>query len=236
MKKAKSDAKKEQGQSTLHTQESFVVRVLNFFNQYDKIIYGVAIGLLAIVGVLLAFNKFYLAPRTEKASAMMTAPIEFMMKADSLSLIKALEGDDENEGFLTIVSSFSMTRTANTARYLAGMCYLGLGEKEDALNYLLKFKRKDDVYWFGAQATIGNLYDDQGDTRRAIKYYKRAVSGNDPFLTPANLFKLGQLYEREGDWKQAAAAYETIQKEFFTEYQKMGVERFLERALINRNK
>jgi len=233
MKKAKLDEKKEQGQ---RTQEGFVVRTLNFFNQYNKVIYGVAIGLLVIVGALLAFNKFYITPQTEKASAMMTAPIEFMMKADSLSLIKALEGDDEHEGFLSIASSFRFTRTANTARYLAGMCYLSLGDKEDALNYLLKFKRRDDVYWFGAQATIGNLYDDQGDTRKAIRYYRRAVGGNDPFLTPANLFKLGQLYEREGDWRRAAAAYETIQKDFFTEYQKMGVDRFLERALINRNK
>ncbi|MCL2290485.1 MAG: tetratricopeptide repeat protein [Bacteroidetes bacterium] len=236
MKKAKLDEKKEQGTSTQRTQESFVVRIFNFFNQYNKIIYGIAIGLLVIIVALLAFNKFYLAPRTEKASAMMTAPIEFMMKADSLSLVMALEGDDEHEGFLSIASSFRFTRTANTARYLAGMCYLGLGDKEEALNYLLKFKRKDDIYWFGAQATIGNLYDDQGDTKKAIRYYRRAVGGNDPYLTPANLFKLGQLYEREGDWRKAVTAYETIQKDFFTEYQKMGVDRFLERALINRNK
>jgi tetratricopeptide (TPR) repeat protein len=233
MKKAKLDEKKEQGQ---RTQEGFVVRTLNFFNQYNKVIYGIAIGLLVIVVALLAFSKFYITPRTEKASAMMTVPMEFMMQADSLSLIKALEGDDEDEGFLTIASSFRFTRTANTAKYLAGMCYLGLGDKEEALNYLKKFKRRDDVYWYGAQAIIGDLYDDQGETRRAIRHYQRAVRGNDPFLTPANLFKLGQLHEREGDWKRAATAYETIQREFFAEYQKMGVDRFLERALINRNK
>ena len=231
MKKAKLDEKKELGTPT---QENFVVRTLNFFNQYDKVIYGVAIGLLIIVGALWAFNKYYIIPRSEKASAMMTAPINFMMQADSLSLIKALEGDEEDEGFLAIASSFRFTRTANTAKYLAGMCYLSLGEKEEALKYLSKFKRRDDVFWFGAQATIGDLYDDQGETRKAIRHYQRAVRGNDPYLTPVNLFKLGQMYEREGDWKRAAAAYETIQKDFFTEYQKMGVDRFLERALINK--
>jgi len=233
MKKAKLDEKKEQGQATQRKQESFVVRAINFFNQYDKIIYGVAIGLLAIVALLLAFNKFYLVPQTEKASAMMTAPIENMMRADSLSLIMALEGDDEYEGFLTVVSSFRLTRTANTAKYFAGLCYLKLGEKDEALRYLLRFKHREDVYWYGAQALISDMYDDQGDTRRAIRFCRRAAESNDPYLAPVNLFKLGQLYEREGDWRRAVAAYQTIQNNFYTEYQKMGVDRYLERALIN---
>jgi len=234
MKKEKIDAKKEQGASH-RSQESFVVRVLNFFNQYNKIIYGVALGLLAIVAALLAFNRFYLTPQSEKASALMTTPIEFMMKTDSLSLLTALEGDDEHEGFLTIASSFRLTRTANTANYFAGLCYLKLGDKEEALRYLLKFKHRDDVYWYGAQALISDIYDDQGDMSRAIRFCKRATTGNDPYLTPINLFKLGQLYERDGDWKRAAAAYEAIRNNFHTEYQKMGVDRYLERARINRN-
>jgi len=235
MKKEKLDAKKEQGQPTHRSQESIVVRVLNFFNQYNKIIYGVAIGLLAIVAALLAFNKFYLVPQSEKASSLMTAPIEFMMKTDSLSLIMALEGDDEHEGFLTIASSFRFTKTANTANYFAGLCYLKLGDQEEALHYLLKFKHRDDVYWYGAQALISDIYDDQGDINKAIRFCKKATEGNDPYLTPINLFKLGQLYEREGDWGKAAAAYETIRNNFHAEYQKMGVDRYLERALINSN-
>jgi tetratricopeptide (TPR) repeat protein len=233
MKKAKLDEKKEQGQATQRTQEGFVVRVFNFFNQYDKIIYGVAIGLLAVVALLLAFNKFYLVPQTEKASALMTAPIENMMRADSLSLVMALEGDDEYEGFLTIASSFRLTKTANTAKYFAGLCYLKLGEQDEALRYLLRFRHKEDVYWYGAQALISDIYDDQGDTRRAIRFCRRATEGDDPYLTPVNLFKLGQLYEREGDWRRAVSAYQTIQNNFYTEYQKMGVDRYLERALIN---
>jgi tetratricopeptide (TPR) repeat protein len=230
MKKTKLDEKKEQGQNK---QEGFVVRIFNFFNEYNKIIYGIAIGLLLVVGALLALNKFYLTPKSEKASALMTAPIEFMMQSDSLSLMKALEGDDENEGFLNIASSFKFTSTANTAKYFAGMCYLKLGDKEEALNYLLKFKHKDDVYWYAAQGTISDLYDDLGETAKAIKYSKKAAESKDPYFAPVNLFKLGQLYERQGDWKKAVAAYQAIKDRFYTEYQKMNIDKFLERALIN---
>ena len=232
MKKSKLEEKKEQGQ---HKQEGFVVRVFNFFNQYDKIIYGIAIGLLVVICALLALNKFYLVPKSEKASALMDAPIDFMMKADSISLIKALEGDDENEGFLNIASSFKLTNTANTAKYFAGLCYLKLGDKEEALHYLLKFKHKEDIYWYGAQGIISDLYDDQENLAKAIKYCKKAAESKDPYFAPVNLFKLGQLYERDENWKKASLAYQVIKDNFYAEYQKMNIDKFLERALINQN-
>jgi tetratricopeptide (TPR) repeat protein len=231
MKKEKLDEKKEQQR----THENIVVRIFNFFNEYNKTIYGVAIALLLVVCALLALNKFYLMPQTEKASSMMVIPIELMMKTDSLSLVTALDGNDESEGFLAIASSFKFTKAANTANYFAGLCYLKLGDKEEALNYLLKFKHKEDIYWYGAQGIISDLYDDQGDLKKAIKYCKKAAESKDPYYAPINLFKLGQLYEREGDWKKAAATYQAIQDKFYTEYQKMSVDKFLERARTNMN-
>ena len=232
MKKKKTEEKKEQGQH----HEGFVVRIFNFFDQYNKIIYGIAIGLLLVVCALLAFNKFYLVPKSENASKLMSAPIEFMMKADSLSLVQALEGDDENEGFLSIASSFKFTKTANTAKYFAGLCYLKLGDKEEALNYLLKFNKRDDIYWYAAQALISDIYDDQGDLKNAIKYCKKSSESKDPFLAPVNLFKLGQLYEREEQWSKAVTAYQTIKNDFYAEFQKMSVDKYLEQALANKNK
>jgi tetratricopeptide (TPR) repeat protein len=232
MKKEKKDEKKEQGQPK---QEGFVARVFILFNQYDKIIYGVAIGLLLIVCALLAFNKFYLVPQSEKASALMTAPIDYMMRGDSLSFVQALEGDDENEGFLSIASSFSLTKTANTANYFAAKCYLGLGDKEEALNYFLKYKHKEDIFWYAAQAMISDIYDDQGDINMAIKYAEKAAKTKDVYTAPAYLFKLGQLYEREENWAKAAEAYLTIKEDLYAEFQKTGVEKYLERALLKKD-
>ena len=193
MKKSKLEEKKEQGQPK---HENFVAQIFGFFNQYNKIIYGIAIGLLVLVCALLALNKYYLLPKSEKASTLMDAPINFMMQGDSISLMKALEGDEESEGFLSIASSFAFVSTKNAAHYFAGLCYLKLGDKEEALHYLLKFKHKDDIFWFNAQGMISDLYDDMGELSKAIKYCKKAVESQDPYFTPINLFKLGQLYER----------------------------------------
>lgn len=216
--------------------ENFVTKVLSFFNKYQNLIYGIIIGILVLVLAILAFNRFYLQKKNAEASAQIVQPIQWYMQGDTASLNMALEGDGENDGFLDIASSYKLTKTANTANYYAGLTYLKLGKKDEAMDYLKKFKQKEDVLWYACQATIGDLYDDQGDDANAISYYEKAAKGKDPLFTPIALFKLGQMYERKGDWNKALAAYETIEKDFYNEYNKMSVAQYTERARANASK
>ena len=208
--------------------ENFVTKTLSFFNKYQNIIYGVIIGVLVIVLAILAFNRFYIQKKNAEAAAQIQQPIHWLAQGDTASLKKALEGDGENDGFLDIASGYKITKTSNTANYYAGVTYLKLGQKEDALEYLKKFKKKEDVLWYACQATIGDLYDEQGDESSAISYYEKAVKGKDPFFTPIALFKLGQMYERSENWKEAANAYQRIETEYYDQYQNMGVAKFAE--------
>ena len=216
--------------------ENIVTKILAFFNKYQNIIYGVIIGILVIVLAILAFNRFYVQKKNAEASAQIQQPIRWLAQGDTASLKKALEGDGENDGFLDIASGYKLSRTSNTANYYAGLTYLKLGQKDDAMEYLKKFKKKEDVLWYACQATIGDLYDEQGDESNAISYYEKAVKGKDPYFTPIALFKLGQMYERKGDWKKALDAYETIEKDFYAEYNKMSVAQYVERAKANASK
>ena len=216
--------------------ENFVTKVLSFFNKYQNLIYGIIIGILVLVLAILAFNRFYLQKKNAEASAQIVQPIQWYMQGDTASLNMALEGDGENDGFLDIASSYKLTKTANTANYYAVLTYLKLGKKDEAMDYLKKFKQKEDVLWYACQATIGDLYDDQGDEANAISYYEKAAKGKDPLFTPIALFKLGQMYERKGDWNKALAAYETIEKDFYNEYNKMSVAQYTERARANASK
>ena len=216
--------------------ENIVTKILAFFNKYQNIIYGVIIGVLVIVLAILAFDRFYVQKKNAEASAQIQQPIHWLTQGDTASLKKALEGDGENDGFLDIASGYKLSKTSNTANYYAGLTYLKLGQKDEAMEYLKKFKKKEDVLWYACQATIGDLYDEQGDESNAISYYEKAVKGKDPFFTPIALFKLGQMYERKGDWKKALDAYETIEKDFYTEYNKMSVAQYVERAKANVSK
>ena len=63
------------------------------------------------------------------------------------------------------------------------------------------------------------------------QYYEKAVDGDeDPYFTPINLFKLGQMYERDEQWQKAIDLYNTIENDFYDQYTKMGVSRFVDRA------
>lgn len=215
--------------------ENFLTKIINFYNHNEKIIFGILIGILVVVGGLLAFNKFYLKPLNQKASALMVQPIKFFAQGDSASLNIALEGNDDIDGFLTIASDFKLTKTANTANLYAGLIYLKQGNKDEALDYLLKFKKKEDVLWYNAQAIIGDLYDEMEDTGNAMKYYKKACESKNSFYAPIALFKLGQLYEREEDWKSAYETYQKIEKNFYDQYVNMSVDKCLERVKILAN-
>lgn len=216
--------------------ENFVTKTLAFFNKYQNIIYGVIIGILVIVLALMAFNRFYLQKKNQEASAQITQPIQWFVQGDTASLKLALEGDGENDGFLDIASNYKITRTANTANYYAGLTYLKLGQKDEALEYLKKFKKKEDVLWYACQAVIGDIYDDNGDEAKAISQYEKAAKSKDPFFTPITLFKLAQMYERKGDWNKALDTYNKIEKDFYNEYNRMSVAQYAERAKAKASK
>lgn len=210
--------------------ENIVTKILAFFNKYQNIIYGVILGLLVIACALIAFNRFYIQKKNAEASAQIVRPISLFMLGDTTSLNLALDGDDENDGFLSIANGYKLTRTANTANYYAGLSYLKLGQKDEAMDYLKKFKKKEDVLWYGCQMTIGDLYDEQGDEATAIKYYQKAAKGEEPMYAPIALFKLGQMYERQEKWNDALKAYKEIEDRFYTEYNKMSIAQYVERA------
>ena len=210
--------------------ENFVTKTLAFFNKYQNIIYGIIIGLLAIACAYIAFNRFYIQKKNAEASAQIVRPISLFMMGDTTSLNLALEGDDENDGFLTIADGYKLTRTANTANYYAGLSYLKLGQKDEAMEYLKKFKKKEDILWYACQMTIGDLYDDQGDEANAIKYYEKAIKSKDPLFTPTALFKLGQMYERQDKWNEALNTYKEIENRFYEECNKMSIAQYVERA------
>lgn len=234
VKKETIGAKKET--EALETEKG-LNKFFSFFKKYSNLIYGIVIAILVIVIGLIAFNRYYLTPKSEQASSLMTQPLAYISQGDSASYMLALEGDEENEGLLSIISSYKMTATANTAKYLAGVCYFNLKDYDEALNYLLKFKHKEDIFWYACQEVIGDCYDEMEDTKKAFEYYNKALKGNEnPFFAPNVLFKLGQLYEREENWDKAFECYQTIKTDYAEQYAITSIDKYYERAKIKAGK
>lgn len=213
---------------------------LAFYKNNEKVIYGVLLGILIVVILIIALYRFVIVPRNQKAAEAIMAPIEQfnlgLGTGDSLAFATALDGNEESDGFLTIIDDYGSTKAANTAKYYAALCYLNQHNTDEALEMLLKYKKKDNNLWYSAQMLIGDLYDEQGDVENAKKYYKHAIKGNTELVAPTAAFKLGMLYEREENWAEAYDNYKFIEDKFYQRYTEMGVAKYLERAKIKAGK
>ncbi len=170
-------------------------------------------GLTVIAGLYFGYKYLYLAPKEKEA-------VTAMYKAEDLfaqdSFAVALENaNPEIEGFLSIIDNYSGTKAANTAKYYAGICYLNLGNYEEAINYLNKYSAPDEVTDIMKTGALGDAYADQGDKDKALDLYNKAAKKADNELTtPYYLNKAALLSYVMGKNEDAIKIFEEI----FTKY------------------
>lgn len=195
----------ESVQETLNRTEQFIE------NNQKIILYSV-IGILAIVAIVFAFNRFYIIPKNNEASASMYVAEQYFQR-DSFNL--ALYGDGNNEGFLDVAKEYGITQTAKLAHYYAGLCFMYSGNYEDAIKHLKKFKSKDVTVSCIALGLIGDAYVELGQNAKGASYYEKAANKvKNEFTSPLYLSKAAQVYEVEGKYKQALKLYTQIKNDF----------------------
>lgn len=170
-------------------------------------------GLLLALAGFLAYIFMYQQPRQIRAvEQMMLAQQQF--EKDSFRLALTNPGGGYS-GFLDIIESYSGTKTANLAKYYAGLCYLHLGQYDAALDYIKDFKANDAITPITRLGTIGDAYSEKKDMDNAISYYKRAIgAGNNDLLTPYYIKKLAQLYLYQKDNANALSQFTALKKQY----------------------
>lgn len=192
--------------------ESAYDKTEQFFEDNQKVIMGVVAALIIIIGGYVGWKKFVVAPQeTEAASQMFRA--EQYFQQDSFRI--ALDGKGQYPGFLQIIDDYGMTDAANLSKYYAGICYLHLGEYENAVEYLDKFSSDDEMLSVIAVGATGDAYMELGETDKAISKYLAAGNDNsNKFTSPVYLMKAAQAMEASGDTEKAMKLYERIEKEY----------------------
>ena len=192
-----------------------------------------ALGVVIIVvGGFFGYKYLVAVPRMEKASAMMFAA-EQQFAQDSFKL--ALNGDGNFAGFLQVIEKYGSTGTGNVARHYAGICYLRLGQYQEALDYLTQYKGStDDVpsALLAAQnyGLRGDVYVQMGDYAEAANSYEKAVATSSvPLTAPYYLKKAGEVYEKLGDNAKALAAYEAVEVDYPTSMEARDIQKYIGR-------
>lgn len=227
-------AKKKVDQAdNLQELESALTKTEQFIEDNQKLISYVAGGIILIVAAYLGFNKFYLQPKEDEALSQMFMAENYFEK-DSFNL--AINGDGNYLGFLDIIDDYGITKSANRANYYTGISYLHLGQYEDALDYLNKFKSDDLLLAPVAEGAKGDAYLELGEQDNALKQYKKAYTSSDNELTtPIYMQKAATLLESMDELEDALALYENIKAKYPTSTEGTNADRYIARVKIKLN-
>lgn len=182
-------------------------------NNKKAITIGV-VGVIAVVGILLGYKKLIAEPKAAEAAENIWKA-EYYFEIDSLD--KALNGDDQWPGFLTIADQYASTPSGNLANYYMGAIYMQKGEFEAALEHYKKADLEDDVLRVMAVGNQGDALVELGRADEAVKQFEKAASmSSNELTTPMYLMKAGILHQQAANWGGAAKAFKRIATEFPT--------------------
>jgi tetratricopeptide (TPR) repeat protein len=176
----------------IHAVEEALSKSEKFIEKNQKILTIIIGSAIVIVLGVFAFQKLYIAPREKAAQGQMFMAQKYF---ESDSLNKALNGDANFPGFLTVIDEYGMTKAANLSKYYAGIIYLKQGKYEDAISYLKKFDSDDEFVGPMATGAIGDANLELGKKDEAVDYYLKAASQQtNDLTTPLYLSHLHVLF------------------------------------------
>ena len=194
----------------------------------QKLIYGI-VGVVAIVGLIIAYHYGYVQPRNEEAKAIIYRGEQFFEK-DSFSL--ALNGNGiDYEGFEAIADQYGGTVAGNLAKAYTGICYYKLGDPQTAVKWLKSYKGNDLQIAPSVTGLIGDCYVSLGNTKESVGYFEKAAAkANNDLISALYLKKAGLAYESLNRYIDAVKAYKTIKERYGSSTEAMDIEKYIARA------
>ena len=221
--------KKDENPQTISNVEQTLTKTEHFLEENYKtllIVLGVIVALVGIVWL----GKLYLNKRNDEAQSQIHQAEKYL-EMDSLKL--ALNGDGNYLGFLDIAKDYKFTNAGNLALYSAGICYLHLGEYQQAIDFLNKYSKKDLVLGSISIGATGDAYVELGDLDKGVaKYVEAADYAKNSFNTPLYLMKAGEIYELNGKYSEALKVYERIENEYPLSTEGTTIEKYIARVKL----
>lgn len=189
-----------------------------FFEENGRKMSYIFLGLLALAAVIYGYRALVSQPRAQKAAELI-AEAQARFDAQTPDYALALNGDDNGAGFLDVIEQYGSTPSGNLAKHCAGICYLKLGDLENAAAYLSKYAPVKGLPGAIVNAQNlglqGDIAFEQGDKAAAVKFYEKAVAAADNnYTAPLYLRKAGIAEQAQGRAKQAEAYFQRILTEY----------------------
>ncbi|WP_274957302.1 tetratricopeptide repeat protein [Millionella massiliensis] len=204
-----------------------------FIERNGKAMLIVLGAIVVLVGGYFSYKYLYLVPRADKASAAMFAA-QNQFERDSFAL--ALNGNASFDGFLTIADEYGNTPQGNIANHYAGLCYLYMGQFQEAIDAFKAYDATKDNAAGELIATqniglTGDAYVELGQPEEGVKYYERAAANSDNIATtPVYLKKAALINEKLGNLAKALEQYQTVRNNYPRSIQARDIDKFIARV------
>jgi TolA-binding protein len=223
-------SKKKDTAKGIENVEQTLTKTEQFLEQNYKPLLYVLVGAVVLVGIFWLL-KLYTNKQNEEALSQMFMAEQYFGQ-DSLNL--ALNGDGNNLGFIDIAKEYKSTKSGKLANFYAGACLIHLGQFEEAIDYLNKYKLKDEVLAPQAKGLIGDAKVEMGDITAGIKnYLEAATMADNDFHSPIFLMKAGMLHESQGNHAEALKLYEQIQDKYPESNEGRSIDKYIARVKLH---
>ena len=210
-------SKKIQNQEEVVVAEA-VSKTEQFFEQNGKKCIIALVALLLVVAAGYAY-KFLVMDKNEVAAAELLVEAQERFSGETPNFDLALNGDEAGAGFLAVADEYGSTNAGNLAKHYAGICYLRLGDLENAAKYLAKYKAVKGLAAEVVNAQNlglqGDVAVEQGDYEKAAKLFKKAVAASENnYTAPLYLYKEALALVAVGKNAEAKACYKAISEKY----------------------
>lgn len=221
---------KDQSDSGFEGLEHALTKTERFIEENQKILSYIVIGIISVILIFILIKRFYVEPRENDAISELFMAERFFER-DSFAI--ALNGYGTYPGFLQIIEDYGNTKSANLAKYYAGICYLNLKDYQNAIAYLEKFDTKDVLIGSAKYSSLGDAYSEQADYEMAARQYLAgAEKYPNKFSAPVLLKKAGLAYEELKDYDRSLEIYTRIKKDYPSSPEGQEMSKYIERIKI----
>jgi TolA-binding protein len=210
--------KKIENQEELVVAEA-VSKTERFFEEDGKKVIIAIVVLLLLVGCGYAY-KYLVVDKNEAAAQELIVAAQSNFSGENPNYELALNGDESGAGFLDVIEQYGSTDAGNLAKHYAGICYLRLGDLENAAKYLKKYDAVGgsvvaeiiDAQNIGLQ---GDVAVEQGNYEEAAALFAKAVKVSDNgYTAPYYLSKQAAALEAAGETAKAQECYKAITEKY----------------------
>ena len=226
-------AKKNVNQEEIVVAEA-VSKTEKWFQKNGKIV-TIVIAALVILGIGGWCYKYFVLDKQEAEAQELIIAAQDRLAVEDPDFALALNGDENGAGFLDIIEKYDSTDAGNLACHYAGICYLRLGDLENAAKYLEMY---DAPFWPSEAEEViiaqnlglqGDVAVENGDYAKAASLFGEAIEASEnEYLVPYFLLKQARAYEAAGQADKAQACYKSITEKYPKSAEKTEAETLLQ--------